>query len=212
MALTVYNQMSANIADGSQVANNLSGRQGEQLNANIHGDWYNANMRKGLYTFNVTAVTVPVIASAMASVFSLWNPTSSGTIAEIVSIQSAQVLATTVVDTLGVYFSSGSKALAGTFTTPAVAGTNYFSSRIGDTPNGQVVPYTAYTHSGTPVRCDIVSDYGATTDAGFWIAEKQYNGRLILPPGVVISLAMSTAAGTASGTDLQVTWAEWPFA
>ena len=187
------------------------GRQGELWCAEIRGKYATAAINRGLFKFNVTAVTVPVVASGLVSVFSLWNPPSSGVIAELVETTVGQVLATTVVDVCAWYASFGNLALAGTFTTKSVALTNHFSARIGDSPNPNITPYTAYTHSGTPVRVDIIGSFGATTDAGLSLPSKQHDGKLLVPPGTVVSVAMSTAAGTSSGLDLQCDWMEWPF-
>ncbi len=188
------------------------GRQGEYDIALIHGKNYTGALNKNLFSFNVTAVTIPAIAATLVSVFTLWNPPGSGVIGEMVDTEVGQVLATTVVDTVGWYYSAGAAALAGTFTTPSVALTNHFAARIGDTPANQIKPYTAYTHSGTPARVDIIGAFGATTDAGFALPSKSYDGKLALPPGVAISVAMSTAVGTTSGLDLSCRWLEWPFA
>lgn len=209
----VYNPNSANLADGILPANDLVGKQGEKLSADLHGKYFNAAMRRNIFKFNRTAVTVPVVAATLVSVFSLYNPPGSGVVAEIVSTEIGQVLATTVVDTLGWYFSSGSNATGATFTTPAVANVDFLSGRVGDVPAAQCVPYRAVTHVGTPVRIDMVAAFGAVTDAVVLPSlAKSHDGALIVPPGVLISLAMSTAAGTASGLDLGLTWAEWPFA
>lgn len=206
----VYSPVGVKQPDSAQIPPML-GVQGEALNSDIHGKHFTTAYRKNLFSFNVTAVTVPVIASGLVSVFSLWNPPNSGVVGELVDTEVGQVLATTVVDTMGWYFSNGSKALAGTFTTPSVANTNHFAGRVGDVPNNQILPYTAYTHSGTPVRFDMVTMFGAVTDASMSAPSKFYDGRVLIPPGTVISIAMTTAAGTTSGLDLSARWAEWPF-
>lgn len=206
----VYNPATTKLTDSLQVPPVL-GVQGESLNSDLHGKHFVTAYRKNLFSFNVTAVTIPVIANNLVSVFSLWNPPSSGVVAELVDTEIGQVLATTVVDTVAWYFSNGSKALAGTFTTPSVANTNHFSARVGEVPNNNVIPYTAYTHSGTPVRADMITMFGAVTDASMSAPSKFYDGRVLIPPGTVISVAMSTAAGTTSGLDISCRWAEWLF-
>ncbi len=207
----VYSPAGTSLPDSSQVPPNL-GRQGEALNSDIHGKHYTATSRKTMFSFNVTAVTVPVIASGLVSVFTLWNPPSSGIMGELVDTELGQVLATTVVDTVGWYASFTNLALAGTFTTKATPLTNYFSGRLGDTPAGGIIPYTAYTHSGTPVRVDIIGAFGAVTDASMTLTEKFYDGRVLIPPGTAMSIAMSTAAGFTAGLDLGCRWTEWQFA
>lgn len=211
MALTILNPNTANVADGQQQTNAIAGKQGEQLVAELHGTWFAAALRKNVFKANVTAVTVPVVASGLVSVFGLYNPPASGVVAEIITTEVGQVQATTVVDTLGWYFSNTTLSAAATFTTLGAANTNVFSGRVGDAPANAVRMYTAVTHSGTPVRVDVVCAWGATTDAGMFMQPKQHEGALILPPGILMSLAMSTAAGTGSGLDLGVTWAEWPY-
>lgn len=206
----VYNPFTTAQPDSVQIPPAL-GRQGEALNSDIHGKFATAAARKSLFSFNVTAQTIPVIASGLVSVFTLWNPTGSGVMGELVDTELGQVLATTVVDTVGWYMQSGSAALAGTFSTKAVALTTYFAGRIGDQPAGQIVPYTAFTHNGTPTRVDIIGAFGAVTDASMTLTEKFYDGRVLIPPGTVMSVAMSTAAGFTSGLDIGARWIEYPF-
>lgn len=198
-----------NIADTSapQVPN--MGRSSEYLGSTLHGDMFYANLRKSVFRFAVSAVTVPVVANNMVSVFSLWNPPNSNTIAELINVSIDQVLATTVVDLFGWYASFSSQAAASTFTTRGVALTNYFSGRLGEVPGGQIVPFSALTHSGTPVLQDRIGSHGATTNtAGI---TKNYRGEVLIMPGTAISVAASTAAGTASGLAVAAVWAEWPF-
>lgn len=208
----VLSPTSALLGDGTNQANNVFGKQGEQLGADLHGKWFNANMRKGMFKFTVSAVTIPVVAASLVSVFTLYNPPGSGVLAEIIYTQVGQVNATTVVDDRNWYFSTAVLTAAGTFTTPAVGGTNYFTGRVGDTPNGQVKPFSAYTHSGTPVKCDAVSTIGAVTDAGAFSVVKWHEGTLLLPPGIAISLANSTAVDGGAFSSIDCAWAEWPFA
>lgn len=201
----VRNPAAATVAVSTEAQLPLS-EHGAIQTQDVHGKWFEMNYRGKLFTFNVTAVTIPVIASGLVSVFTLYNPPGSGVIGEIVSTQVGQVLATTVVDAVGWYSSSAALTALGTFTTIAQAR----SSTVQAPAANSIKPYSAYTHSGTPLREDIIVSFGATTDAGLLLAEKVYDGRLLLPAGIAMSVAMSTAAGTTSGLDLQVTWAEWP--
>lgn len=200
----VRNPTAATIAPNTEAQLPL-GEHGQVQTSDIHGKWFEANYRGRLFTFNVTAVTVPVVASGLVSVFTLYNPPGSGVVGEIVSTQLGQVLATTVVDTVAWYSSSVALTGLGTFTTIAQAR----SSQAQNPAANAIKPYSAYTHSGTPIREDLIMAFGATTDAGLAFVEKQHDGRLLLPQGVAMSIAMSTAAGTASGLDIQATWAEW---
>lgn len=181
---------------------------GQLAVAGVHGDYFETALRNKLFSFNVTAVTIPQIASGLVSVFTLYNPPGSGVVGELVRTTIGQVVATTVVDAVGWYSSSAALTALGTFTTIAQAR----SSQMQAPAANAIKPYSAYTHSGTPIREDIVGSFGATTDAGLALPDKQHNGTVLLPPGVAMSLAMSTAVGTTSGLDAQAIWAEWPNA
>jgi hypothetical protein len=172
----------------------------------VHGKWFEMNYRGKLFSANVTAQTIPVIASGLVSVFTLWNPPGSGVIGEIVSTQLGQVIAATVVDTVAWYSSTQAATAAGTFTTKGTVR----SCQAQGAPSNAIQFYSAYTHSLTPARESIITSFGATTDAGPGIPEKLYDGRLLLPAGIAMSVAMSTAAGTTSGLDIEAVWAEWP--
>jgi hypothetical protein len=201
----VRNPTAASASVSTEAQLPLGAHQNVQT-ADIHGKFFEASYRNKLFTFNVTAVTLPVVANNLVSVFSLWNPPGSGILAEIVRTTVGQVLATTVVDTVGWYSSTASATALGTFTTLASARNSQMQSAAANS----VKPYSAYTHSGTPTREDIIGFFGATTDAGLGVIDKQHDGSLNLPQGIAASVAMSTAAGTASGLDVQAIWAEWP--
>jgi len=201
----VRNPAAASMAVSTEAQLPLS-EHGAVQAQDVHGKWFEANYRGKLFSFNVTAVSIPVVASGLVSVCTLHNPPSSGLVGEIVSVTLGQVIAATVVDTVGWYSSSVALTAAGTFTTIAQAR----SSTVQSSPANGIKPYSAYTHSGTPVREDIIASFGATTNTTASVIEKQYDGRLLLPAGIAMSVAMSTAAGTTSGLDIQVVWAEWP--
>lgn len=206
MANVIASAYNSTQPTGSTLQNDFTGASGEKLVADAHGQWYNANYNGKVFTYNVTAVTLPVIANNLVSKFALYNPAGSGKNLEIIRIDVGLVSATTVVDTLGLYYSSGSLASASTFTTAGTA----LSGIVGASATNVAIPYSALTHSGTPVRHSILGFYGAvtTTAANQWTVNP--NGSIIVPPGTVISLAMSTAASTATSTDLGITWAEVP--
>jgi hypothetical protein len=197
-----------NTPDGQTGAVNL-GKQNEQLLSEIHGPYFAAGIRRNLFTFNVTAVTVPVVASALVSVFSLYNPTSGGKVLELVDFDMGNLSTTTVIDVVGLYWSGAPLGDKGTFSTPSVFGTNHFGASPGlGSPVG--IPYTAYTHSGTPARIAILNSANTTTDVTGVPLHYDFNGKIVLYPGDVVSVAASTAAMHASTTDLAIRWAEWP--
>lgn len=184
-----------------------SGHDTDQLVDDLHGKYYIANYRGKLFEANGVILTVPVVASNLVSVFTLFNPPSSGVNAEIVDVTVAQNLVATVVDQAGWYYSPVTAALAGTFTTLGTPN----SGIVGANPANRVLFYSAYTHSGTPKLVDVIGGFGATTNVSSGDITKLYDGRLILPPGVVMSIAMATAATGSSGVNLEARWVEWPL-
>ena len=190
--------------DGAEIFA-LGGKQGDALVSELHGKHYTANYRGKMFAATAAAVTLPVNAASLVSVFTLWNPPASGINMEIVEVSVVNVLATTVVDAVGWYFSTAALTAAGTFTTAGT--TQPLNVGAGFTSAGRF--YSAYTHSGTPVLVDIIGGYGAATDqTGI---TKFYDGRLILPPGIAMSVAMSTTASTGSGITLSASWQESPI-
>ncbi len=198
---------STNTPDGQEGIINIS-KNNEQLTSEIHGNYYAAAIRGVLFEFNVTAVTVPVVASNLVSVFALYNPSSGGKYLELVDLDLGN-LAASVIDVVGIYWSGAPLGDKGTFSTASVFGTNHFGGAPGrGSPVG--IPYTAYTHSGTPARIGIVNSFNATTVVVGTPIHYDFNGKIVLQPGDVISVATSTAALTSVKTDIAIRWAEWP--
>jgi hypothetical protein len=190
-------------SDGSVPAF-TSGRQGDLLTSEIHGPHYVANYRGKLFEANVANVVVPAIAASLVSVFTLYNPPSSGVNMEITSTLIAQTTGTTVAQAVGWYYSSATLTQKGSF---GAAGTVQ-SSMVGASTGNKGQFYTAFTHSGTPVLCDVIGGYGATTNTGVGVNYKFHAGQLILPPGIAMSIACQTAVQT--GLSLEARWCEWP--
>lgn len=203
----VTNPASTSLADGVSNPTPALDRQGAQLASELHGKWYSANYRGKLFHYNRTAVTIPVVATNVASVFTLYNPPNSGVNAELVSFDLGQVLATTVVDAFGLYYHTAVLTAAGTFTTPGTA----LSGVIGNTAGAACIPYSAWTSPGTsPTRFMVLGSHGATTNANSSQIHVDFDGKAIVPPGVAVHVLASTAAGTSSGLDPGISWCEWP--
>ncbi len=218
MSGLVYNPVPSNLGDGAQQQNNVFGRQGEQLDGDLHGKYFNAAVRKNVYKANVTAKTILQVAANVASQFSFFNPSGSGVLAEIITTEVGLVLPTTAPDTLAWYYITANQIAAAGNTPPValVAGTNYFSARVGDTPNAQCIPYGTYTYgtSITPTRVELIASMAATSATGDQAINQPYknhDGMLIVPPGIFMTVLASTGAYTGSALDLGITWAEWPF-
>jgi len=204
---TVFNPLSASEADGSLNPNNLFGKAGEDLVAEIHGKYYTASYRGGVFTFGVSAVTLPVNAATLASVFSLYNPPGSGRNLELIDIDWNTAVATTVVNGYGIYYQAPATASKATFTTPVTP----TSLLLGGNASSVATGYSALTASGTPSLAVIFGGNGAVTSTYEGVNHYSFDGKVIVTPGTLIHVAATVAATTASGWSGQLSWAEWPL-
>lgn len=158
------------------------------------------------------AVTLPVNAATLVSVFGLYNPAGSGKMVEVIDVDAHYVVATTVVNALGVYYSQGTNASGATFTTQSQS--SVISARVGEGITSVCSFYSAVTHVGTPVLAPggIVGGWGAVTDGGSTLCYKDYSNKgLLIPPTTLIAVAMTTAAATATSVSITLRWAEIPY-
>lgn len=204
----IVNAPSSNSSPDSSSPIVLMGKQSELLASELHGKFYTANYRGRLFHATVAAVTVPQNASNLTSVFSIFNPANSSVNVELASFDCAVVLATTVVDGIGLYY----QRIGGAVTIPSsqTAGTAQ-GGLLGNglTPTAQFL--TAATHVGTPTLAVIMGTFGAVTDATNGPLHYDFDGKIIVPPNTIVSVAMTTAAGTTNGLTLGMTWLEWPL-
>jgi hypothetical protein len=192
-------------APGTEVAAGFDTRNG--LLVSQFAGQYAELVRQGkVFYASAAAVTLPVNANNLASVFTLYNPPGSNVNLEVIEANVATVLVTTVVDVAAIYYSTAAQTALGTFTTQGTV-----KNALLNGGSGQAQFYSAYTCSGTPTLARLVGGWGATSDAGLNCATKQFNGSLIVPPGTSIHVAMTTAASTGSGITLDTTWAEIPL-
>ncbi len=203
------NPATFNNVDFNEVQLSL-GKQGECLGALMHGQYYSAALRGNLFSFNVTAVTVPVIASSLASVFSLYNPPTTNKVLELIDFDMGFLTGTTVIDVVGLYWQQNPISAAATFTTAAAFGTNVFGGSPGrGTPSA--IAYTSLAHSGTPVRVAVLNSLNTTSVVIGTPIHYDFKGKIVLFPGDLVSVAVSTTHLTNTTTDLGISWAEWPY-
>lgn len=183
------------------------GRNGELLVAMAHGKYFTAAARGALFSYNVTGVTIPKNAATLVSVFSLYNPVGSGRLLELVTFDLGVVSATTVVDTTGLYSQTAVLTAKGTFTTAATPIPALLNSGLA----GVGVPYSAFTHSGTPVRVAILATFGAITTTTNQLAHYDFDGKIVIPPGSIVSVANVAAASNATSCDINMSWLETPL-
>lgn len=196
--------LSARVTGDQEVGERMTG-EAAFLAENLSGRFAERTYRGNVSTFSVAAVTVPVNAASLVSVFGIYNPPGSGKLLEMIDTDIVNVLATTVVGGYAWYTSTVALSALATFTTPGTAR----NGRAQD-PTGTVARvYTAVTHSGTPNLEAIIGGDGAATNVGGLIY-KLWNGKLFIPPGVLASIAQTTNAGTGSGKTIMTAWADVP--
>jgi hypothetical protein len=161
--------------------------------------------RGKVFHFSNAAFTMPVNANNLVSLFSVYNPPGSGVLMELIEAEAHAVVATTVVNAMGLYALEGQTGA--TFTTQGTIR----SSRLTEGVASAVRAYSSLTFSGTPLLADIIGGWGAVTDGGATPIRKEWGGKIQVPPGVAIALAMTTAAATASGITALLRWAEVPY-
>lgn len=208
MANIIVNPFGGKQPVGSTLSNDFTGIHGEKLVSDAHGTYFNAALNGNVFTFSVAAATIPVNASNLVSKFSILNPVGSGKVMELISCDAAAVLATTVVDGLGLYFQTGSTAIAGLGT--LTAGTPQ-SGYMGSAVPSVTTCYTAATHTGTPTLHTLMHTWAAVTSTAQNVNTYNFNGKVLVPPGTVIALAMTTTVWTTSGLTLALSWAEHPI-
>ncbi len=200
----IQDPLASTAGDGVQQPSVL-GKRYEQIANELNGRYHVANYRNHLFTATAAAVTLPVVASGVASVFSLMNPLNSGKYLDLCLAEVGTVVATTVVDLVGIYYFYNPVQATPTVGTikSCIAGAGAPSSAIF---------YTATTHTAqTPVLQSLIGGWGAVTDGSLNMVSKDFNGTVLVPPGVCIDLLMTTAASTGSGITAALTWMEIPI-
>jgi hypothetical protein len=182
-----------------------SGRAGELIVSELRGELAVANDRGHIFGARAAGITLPAIGLNLVSTFALYNPVGSGINMELVDLDIGNVLATTVVDMVGLYYSNGNNAATATFTTPGTIQ----SGIIGGSNQSRGQFYSALTHVGTPGLAGLIGGFGAVTASNFGTFHYDFNGKLIIPEGTILSVAMTTAASTASGITLGARWLEY---
>ncbi len=178
--------------------------EGNFLAENLSGRWAERTYRGNVHMFSVAAVTIPVNASTLVSVYGIYNPPGSGKVLEILDTDIVNVLATTVVTGFGWYSSTVSASALATFTTAGTAR----NRRMQDPSSTVARVYTAVTHSGTPNLEALIGGTGAATTTANQSMYRDFNGKLFIPQGVLASIAATTAAGTSSGNTITACWAD----
>lgn len=195
-------------ADGSNLPL-LQGKQGEAMIAELHGFWYTQAYRGNLFWgTNATAgTTIPIQASGLVSTFTLYNPANSGKNLELVSYSFAMEAATTVVSDVSLYFQSQ----IGTVNT-LLATTTALVVRpgvLGGSFASQASLFSAATFTGALIKGPTLFGPSAVTSTQLGPNEYQFQGRIIVPPGVAVTTAGNAAQTSAAAQTFM--WVENPL-
>ena len=194
------------------------GVQNQQLVSDLHGKYYEQALRGNLwYASTVVAGLAVPISSTTAPTVMLWNPDQSGVNAVLGRFTASYVSGTSVATSIGLSFA----ARAGSITATAAAitafadnvvGTNTFNGLFGKGGTPKVRNSSQGTNTVTAgtwfktmlgesalIATTAMNPYGATYD---------FDGEVIIPPGVAIWVTGAAASGALLAQTLS--WVEVP--
>jgi len=205
-----------NASDGV-IVKARAGKEGHQMVAPIHGQWYEAAMRGNVFhAGTVIAGKVVVVAAAtLAGTFTVHNPASSGKNLELISFTWGPTSATAVVNTIGLLKQTNLTAGAGIPTSltsgsviplgiGGVSIANFYS--IATLTN---VAIPGAVGSAVPIPFIPMMYNGATTDTGTNDLTHYFNGTVIVQPDALVSVCTNVTSATIS--TMGMIWAEWPI-
>lgn len=199
---SVLNPSPVSYSDGNTY-NILQGRQGEQIVTELHGKYYVQAQRGNLFigATPIAGVAVP-ISSSTSPTPCLWNPAGSGVNAVLVSYYIGYSGGTGVVGALGYYAVTGAGSAIGTAAPfSAFAATTPTNALIG-LGNSSKMKWSStgtctLTTAGTLIR-GFGMGQSAPVSAGtsIWgLYVDNFDGTMIVPPGVAIYPAATAASG-----------------
>lgn len=184
------------------------GKRGEQLAADVVGKYANL-VESGLVFIGSTLVAgtiVPVNAASLVSTFTLFNPAASNHNLHLISYDVGIDGTTTAV--IGGLFLAYQKAGAALATLTEITSTN---ALIGGGVSSVAHLYSAATYTGTPtILMSLGISFGTTgANPGPIVAHRDFDGTVIIPPGVSVTV-VGNAAQTQAMAQTFI-WAELPF-
>ena len=207
---TTANPVTASAQDGQPTVS-LGGKQGDDYVSEIHGKWYTAAYRGGVFLASTPKAgqVIPVLGATTQTALSLYNPLGSGKNLELISFRFGESIttATFVVGSIGFGVITNIGAGVALPTSQVLA--TVFSNPIGAAGPAPVAQALAtVTITAATNFMDIGMGTGLTTGQTFSVFEKLFDGTVILAPGTLIAV-QGTVAQTSSYV-LGMTWAEWP--
>ena len=205
----------------------LGGKSNEGIVAELHGKYYTQAYRGNCFTLSTVGAGLAIpISSTTSPNLVLWNPAGSGKLAVPTRyVAGATLNATTVqgsINLLAVFNAGSAIATAAPFSAFAQAalGTNLFNGMLGGGNVSVMKSAATVTNTLTAASVTIAACLGIlspSTVAGAVAAQAgspaivyDFDGTLIIPPGVAVYVAMSGAASTALVMQT-LSWEEVPI-
>ncbi|MDE2100365.1 MAG: hypothetical protein KGL39_24145 [Patescibacteria group bacterium] len=197
------------VPDGTINQGLLQGKQGEALNAELHGFWYTQAYRGNLF-WGATATagtTIPIQASGLAGTFVLLNPANSGKNLELVRYTAAFEAATMVVSDVSLYYQTNIGSVNAALS--SLTALTPHPGNLGGSFSPQGALYSAATFTGALTRGLILFGPGATTSTNNLALNYDFNGMIIVPPGCAVTTAGNAAQTSAASQ--AIVWVENPL-
>jgi hypothetical protein len=215
----MYGQVAAGLSATSQsgTVQVPQGKQGEILDAKLHGDFYSAAYYGNLFqaTTLVAGTVIPVQATNLVSTFTIWNPLGSGVNVEMVRYSFAQTTTVQVVGPIALWIQTavgGANVVPASLTALSVRPALWSSTSINPIASNKAGVYSAATLVNTMAtnmwQGPVLWGAGAVTDSSTAPRNYDFNGTTLLGPGTLATVA-AFAAQTAA-TSQTFIWSEWP--
>jgi hypothetical protein len=178
------------------------GQGGEQL-ISLRGGKYAAAALRGQVFCSTLIATLIRLFTIATPTFALLNPVGSGVNVELIRSDFCDIQAACVVNGLGIYFHTAVQAAAwSSLTVSTPAPQNAFLGAA----SGKAIVYSSITQASNPKLQTLTGGWGATTNTGLGVNRYDFDGHVIIPPGVGITICTTTAGSTNTGV---LTWMEY---
>lgn len=205
--------------DGS-VYDQIGGKQGEGIVTDLHGKYYTQTYRGNVFYVSTVAAGLAIpISSTTAPTVALWNPAGSGKNAELIRVTLGYASGTSVATPIGLMFAlnAGNTVATGAVFTAfnrSVLNTNLFNGLLGAGDTSAMNASANGTITLTAAGTWLMTLFGesaliATTAMNPYAVTHEFDGTVIIPPGVAVWLAGTAATGALLTQTLM--WAEVPI-
>lgn len=206
------NPLSVTSSAGNSNPPVFQGKQNELGVSEVHGKWYTQAVNGNVFHGNtLVAGTVIPISTATAATFVLYNPLGSGVNVELIAYDLGITVVTVIASPIGLGFSSGVGASVAVPTSVTALTPRNGLLGAGKAPQAQL--YSVATVVATTYFKTLFNFTATNATAGNGLGPNyhyDFDGSLILPPGVLIQTVGLVAPST-SASDQCFTWVETPI-